>query len=338
MTSMTLNGALRRCVLPLLALALAHTASAQDAAAPSPARAEFNTCTKPVWPQKSLRYEEQGTVTLGFLIAADGRVSESKIIKSSGFPLLDISAKDAIALCKFKPALQDGKPVQAWMQMQYVWTLEDSAAPTPDQLRELQAGAERGDTEAEVVLAKLYMVDDKTKKNLPEARRLLRNAAAKNHAGAQYSLGLMATGAFDSPVDLAKAVKLFRQAAEQGHKEAQHMLGMFLLNGRGVSKDADGAMMWFRKAAAQGHMGSAGRLGSMLAAKERSPDDIAEGIALLRRGAAAYDAHAQYALGHCYEIGLGVGQDAAQAMALYKLAALAGHPAARQAVAEMTKP
>lgn len=336
MTSLTLNGALRHCLLPLLGLALTHAqAFAQDAPAPSPASAKFNTCAKPVWPRASLRYEEQGTVTLGFLIDADGRVSDSKVIKSSGFPLLDMSAKDAIALCKFKPAIQDGKPVQAWMQMQYVWTLEDPAAPTPQQLHDLQAGAERGDTDAEVLLAKLYLSDDRARKNFPEARRLLKSAAAKNHAGAQYTLGLMSTGAFDTPVDLPEAVKLFRQAAEQGYKEAQHMLGLMLLNGRGVSKDTDGAMTWFRKAAAQGDTGSASTLGAMLVAKGRSTDDTAEGIVLLRRGVDAYDPNAQFALGYCYEIGRGITQDTAQAVALYKRAALAGHPAAKRALAEI---
>ena len=86
--------------------------------------ANFNTCAKPEWPRSSLRNEETGTVTLAFVIGIDGRVVESKIMKSSGFRELDKAAVNAISKCVFKPGTTDGKPEQSSMQMQYVWTLE----------------------------------------------------------------------------------------------------------------------------------------------------------------------------------------------------------------------
>ncbi|SHG43312.1 energy transducer TonB [Massilia sp. CF038] len=86
--------------------------------------ADFNTCAKPEWPKASLRNEETGTVTLSFLIGTDGRVADSKVTKSSGFRDLDRAALTGIGKCRFKPGMVDGKPEQAWMQMQYVWTLE----------------------------------------------------------------------------------------------------------------------------------------------------------------------------------------------------------------------
>ena len=86
--------------------------------------ADFNTCAKPEWPKASLRNEETGTVTLSFLIGTDGRVADSKVVKSSGFRDLDRAALTGIGKCRFKPGMVDGKPEQAWMQMQYVWTLE----------------------------------------------------------------------------------------------------------------------------------------------------------------------------------------------------------------------
>jgi protein TonB len=101
---------------------------AQAAPNPNPVRipavADFNTCAKPEWPKASLRNEETGTVTLSFLIGVDGRVADSKIVKSSGFRDLDKAAVTGISKCRFKPGMNDGKPEQAWMQMQYVWTLE----------------------------------------------------------------------------------------------------------------------------------------------------------------------------------------------------------------------
>jgi protein TonB len=106
----------------------APAAPPAPAANPNPVRvaavADFNTCAKPEWPKASLRNEETGTVTLSFLIGEDGRVADSKIVKSSGFRDLDKAAVTGISKCRFKPGLNDGKPEKAWMQMQYVWTLE----------------------------------------------------------------------------------------------------------------------------------------------------------------------------------------------------------------------
>ena len=85
---------------------------------------DSSACSKPEYPPKSLRNEETGTVTLQFLIGLDGRVVESKVDKSSGYRDLDIAARNALSLCKFKPGTVDGKPEQSWTKMQYVWKLE----------------------------------------------------------------------------------------------------------------------------------------------------------------------------------------------------------------------
>ena len=73
-----------------------HRPQRQSANAAGPMRvaavADFNTCAKPEWPKASLRNEETGTVTLSFLIGVDGRVADSKIVKSSGFRDLDKAA------------------------------------------------------------------------------------------------------------------------------------------------------------------------------------------------------------------------------------------------------
>jgi bla regulator protein BlaR1 len=120
-----------KAAIPVLGLAAAlaagctHMPAADKAPAPIiPAVANFNSCAKPVWPKQSLRDENTGTVTLGFKISEDGRVEESRVKKSSGFAALDEAARDGIAKCRFRPATQGGKPVAAWMQMQYVWTLQ----------------------------------------------------------------------------------------------------------------------------------------------------------------------------------------------------------------------
>ena len=118
-TAKPLSNELARPVAPVVA------PTAPSKSVHVPAVADFNTCAKPEWPKASLRNEEAGTVTLQFLISADGRVGGSKIVKSSGFRELDKAAVTGISKCKFKPGMTDGKAEEAWMTMQYIWTLEN---------------------------------------------------------------------------------------------------------------------------------------------------------------------------------------------------------------------
>jgi protein TonB len=81
-------------------------------------------CDKPAYPRASLVNEEQGTVSLAFLIAVDGHVVESKIEKSSGFKNLDKAALTGLGQCKFKPGTKDGKAEQGWTKVDYAWKLD----------------------------------------------------------------------------------------------------------------------------------------------------------------------------------------------------------------------
>ncbi len=81
-------------------------------------------CEKPEYPSASRRMEEEGTVSLRFLIGPDGKVLQSEIEKSSGYKRLDEAARAGLSRCQFKPATVDGKPEQAWASMKYTWRLE----------------------------------------------------------------------------------------------------------------------------------------------------------------------------------------------------------------------
>ncbi len=81
-------------------------------------------CAKPDYPSASRRMEEEGTVTLKFLIGTDGRVLQADIEKSSGFNRLDEAARNALSKCQFRPGTVDGKPEQSWANIKYTWRLE----------------------------------------------------------------------------------------------------------------------------------------------------------------------------------------------------------------------
>ncbi|MGI9154958.1 MAG: energy transducer TonB, partial [Rubrivivax sp.] len=114
---------------PIAPAAVAPAAPAPAPAPPAPpvrvaAVVNSANCEKPDYPSASRRLEEEGTVSLRFLVGADGKVIQSEVEKSSGFKRLDEAARAGLSKCAFKPATVDGKPEQGWASMKYTWRLE----------------------------------------------------------------------------------------------------------------------------------------------------------------------------------------------------------------------
>ncbi|GGX38849.1 energy transducer TonB [Undibacterium squillarum] len=107
----------------ILSALLLVSAGAVMAAETSPVM-DNKSCDPPKYPKAALMNEETGTVTMGFLVGTDGKVSESRIDKSSGSKSLDKAALQALSQCKFKPGTKDGKAEQMWTKVDFVWKLE----------------------------------------------------------------------------------------------------------------------------------------------------------------------------------------------------------------------
>lgn len=117
-------------VMPTPAKAAEVAAPVEPKAPPAnpvhvPAVVDARGCEKPLYPRASALAEETGTVWLLLLVDVDGKVVDAKVDKSSGFKNLDIAAKNALSLCKFKPGTVDGKPEKSWAKLNYVWKLEE---------------------------------------------------------------------------------------------------------------------------------------------------------------------------------------------------------------------
>jgi len=93
----------------------------QRSAAP---REAGKPCAGPVYPREARRLGQKGAVELRFMIDADGAVSQAEVQKSSGYPLLDDAGLAAIRLCKFQPALKDGRVIDSWHAATYTWALD----------------------------------------------------------------------------------------------------------------------------------------------------------------------------------------------------------------------
>ena len=115
---MTLTKFSQACAAAILFAAAGSNAMANEV----PASFDAKSC-KAEYPKAALMNEEQGVVSMKFLVSADGKVLESKLDKSSGFKSLDKAAITAISACKFKPGSKDGKPDSTWTKVEYNWTL-----------------------------------------------------------------------------------------------------------------------------------------------------------------------------------------------------------------------
>ena len=102
----------------------AESSSSSNGTMRSAVLADANGCALPEYPTRAARNGETGTVTLALLVGADGKVQSSRVQQSSGSRDLDKAAVNALSLCQFKPAMNNGVPEAGWAQIAYVWKLE----------------------------------------------------------------------------------------------------------------------------------------------------------------------------------------------------------------------
>jgi protein TonB len=75
----------------------------------------------PVYPQIAITSHTQGVVILDATIGTDGRVKDTKILRS--IKQLDDAAVSAVRAWEYKPTLVNGKPVQVIMTIPVNFTL-----------------------------------------------------------------------------------------------------------------------------------------------------------------------------------------------------------------------
>lgn len=125
-------------VPPAASPAPVQTSPAPPPAVPAPsspapaARTSVSVATyaasnrKPPYPRLSRLNDEQGTVVLRVLVKADGTAGDVEIKTSSGYPLLDESARSTVQTWHFIPATVDSKPVAEWYQVAIPFTLQNN--------------------------------------------------------------------------------------------------------------------------------------------------------------------------------------------------------------------
>jgi TPR repeat protein len=187
-------------------------------------------------------------------------------------------------------------------------------------LKLLRPMAERGDTNAQYSIGRMYVKGQGVPKDDAEAVKWFRKANEQSKALKAYNSG-----------DFALAFKTFQPLAAQGQVMAAYILGLMYANGQGVTENYVEALKWLQKAAEQGEAKAQFSVGVIYSKGFGVPQNYAEAFKWYRRSADQGYAIAQYNLGAMYAKGEAVTADVVTAHMLYSLAAQHGVKAAAEA-------
>lgn len=81
---------------------------------------------RPNYPESSRRRGQEGTVMLELRVDANGRVTEVRVVESSGFNALDAAAVETLREWRFRPAQRAGMPVAGSLTTAVHFRLENA--------------------------------------------------------------------------------------------------------------------------------------------------------------------------------------------------------------------
>ena len=182
--------------------------------------------------------------------------------------------------------------------------------------------ADRGDVQGAYAYALANLQARGVKEDRATGKKFLEQAAARQHIGALYNLGLLA--AEEKEPQFAAAAQFFRRAADLGSPDAAYALGLLYKEGRGVSKNEKTAVEWLRRAAAEHLVAAQVELGVAYFNGEGVETNESLAASYFRRAAAANNPIAGNRLARILAIGRGVEKDLVEAMKWHVLARAAG--------------
>lgn len=86
-------------------------------------------CPAPQWPREALRYELEGTTTVEYSAGKDGSVRNVRVLKSSGWRILDAASVQQVSQCTVRPDQARDESSQEFLQ--HVWRLEGAERVRP---------------------------------------------------------------------------------------------------------------------------------------------------------------------------------------------------------------
>lgn len=190
------------------------------------------------------------------------------------------------------------------------------------------AGMARAAPDAPAATAEKIMRDAWTAYNIGDYRktlRLIRPLAGDGNPRAQVLLGRCHENGLGVPQDMAVAAQWYQLAAEQNDSEAQVLLAYCYEVGAGVPRNPEAATTLMTRAARDGYAEAQFNLALYYSqGLHQTAKDQKESFRWARLAADQGYAQAERFVGACYEYGIGVQKDPAEAALWYNKAAAQG--------------
>lgn len=210
-------------------------------------------------------------------------------------------------------------------------------------LREWAHASDAGDSRGALYIGVLYDTGQGVRQDYGKALDWYRRAAEAGSPVGAFNVGVLYDSGLGVAQDPTEAATWYGRAADAGFGRADYNLGLLYESGTGVERNRGKAIRLFEEALRHGvsaallhltHLGvrRAGPVGagqksplmdfqqaqSVIAS--RSPAEAQQATSVFRQAAQQHNALAEYDLGYCYERGLGVPLDQAQALHWYQRA------------------
>ncbi len=198
--------------------------------------------------------------------------------------------------------------------------------------------AEAGSAEGQALLAWMLLHGPAELRDGAASGKWYERSAAQACPEGALGYGMALLRAARSPEAEAAGAAEIDKAATSGLPAALYFSALLTEAGIGRTKDGVAAMRQFRTAALAGYPAAQARWGkALIDGSAGVRRDIRMGRRWLHRAARAGDAEAAASLGDFYYRGDAQPADVEAALIWYRQAATLGHPAARQAVAELER-
>ena len=168
-----------------------------------------------------------------------------------------------------------------------------------------------------------------------ELFNLLKEKITSGDANAMYAwAGISALG-FDNQISNQQALDFLKKAAEKKHIPSIIELGLLYSNGTLVGKDRMKALQFWKTAQELGSKEASVRIAMSNLFDSTAVKNISEDIQILQNTANEGSVLSQTALALCYEKGIGVKENKAEAIRLYRHAAQRGNETAYNSLKRM---
>lgn len=199
--------------------------------------------------------------------------------------------------------VKDDNDISEFDEKDIIWDISD------DSLKLLIEKGEKGDTVAQIFLAKLYYFGERIDEDNEKAFYWFDKASQLGCKDSYIYLGDIYDNGYGVLQDYKKAKYWYEKAASLGNDYSMNIIGFYYANGLGLTKDYVKAKYWYEKASVKGNYVAMCNLGELYEDGLGVIKDYTKAKIWYEKAANLGNSTAMYAVGSLYFNGYGVSKD-----------------------------